>query len=415
MDSHSADSQPAPSPDGGVPPVAVPEYAPPPKPPWYNWRRWGWNFLTVSILAHVGFGVIAAYFIVANIQGKPKQNFQAPGPKGPNAPTRAMEHRVQMAKKQQTMSAPMTAKRVTTTGLSRVALPSMPAMPNMDAAVAPASMTGMGGGGMSLGGFGGSGGGSGGGGGGGLSLFGMRSGGGGGLKGTFYDLKQTRNKTPSAIQELGPFVHLLDQFLQGGWNEGSLSQYYKAPTALYTTQIFVPRIDSAEAPKAFGVGKRGEAILLDGFVQGSGFPAGKWHLLLRGRGRQHPDRPSERQDRARPILDLPRSLRNRQGLATHGAVRLQVFGSPGGFAKGLPVELKAGEFYDMEILLGDDGGKAFFSLLVERQGVEYMKKNGLPILPVFRTSNSPPPQGDQPPFQPGGPIWTARSLLLPPT
>ena len=79
--------------------------------PWYNFRRWGWNFLTFSILLHALFGIVAAFLIVASIQGKRKQDFLAPGAKGPNAPTRALEHKVSMARKQSTMSAPVSAKR----------------------------------------------------------------------------------------------------------------------------------------------------------------------------------------------------------------------------------------------------------------------------------------------------------------
>ena len=414
MDGSSADFQPVPSPGDGVPPAAVPEYAPPPGLPWYSWRRWGWNFLTFSILAHLLFGMVAAYFIVATIQGKRPQDFQAPGPKGPNAPTRALEHKVQMAKKQSSMSAPVAAKRITTTGLSKVALPSMPAMPKMDAVVMPAAMTGMGGTGMGLGGFGGgAGGGSGGGGGGGgLSLFGLRSGG-GGLQGTFYDLKQTRNKTPSAINNVEAFVHQLDQFLQGGWNEGLLSQYFKGPTPLYATQVFVPLIASVEAPRAFGVEQLVQPSLWMALYKGQVSPpeTGTYYfvgggdniLIVRLNGSIVLDKSWNYQQ----IYGIDRAWKGT------GLYDYKFEGAPYGFARGKAMELKAGQFYDIEILLGDDGGATFFSLLVEKEGAEYMKTNGLPILPIFRTSQDPPPQGKQPPFQPGGPVWTARRSVLP--
>ena len=57
--------------------------------------------------------------------------------------TRALEHKVQMAKKQSTMSAPSMAKRITTTGLAKVSLPEMPAMPKL--AAPPVKMAGAGG------------------------------------------------------------------------------------------------------------------------------------------------------------------------------------------------------------------------------------------------------------------------------
>ena len=30
-----------------------------PRLPWWHWRRWGFNFLTISLLVHVIFGVSA--------------------------------------------------------------------------------------------------------------------------------------------------------------------------------------------------------------------------------------------------------------------------------------------------------------------------------------------------------------------
>ena len=405
MDDHSADPQPASS------VVAATSYAPPPKVPWYSWRRWGWNFLTLSILAHVLFGLGAAYFIVATFQGKRKQEFKAPGAKGPSAPTQALEHKVQMARKQSSMSAPVAAKRITTTSLSKVALPALPAM-KMDAVVVPATMSGMGGTGAGLGGFGnGSGGGSGGGGGG-LSLFGLRASG-KGLKGSFYDLKQTRNKTPTPIKDVGAFVHQLDQFLQGGWNENLLSQYYKAPTPLYATQIFVPRIYSVEAPKAFGVENDVQPSLWMALYKGQVSPpeSGTYYfvgggdniLIVRLNGRIVFDKSWDYQER----YGIDRGWRPTASYNYHFS------DLPGGFVRGQPMDLKAGEFYDMEVLLGDDGGATFFSLLVEKQGVEYTKKDGVPILPVFRMSKDAPPQGNQPPFQPDGPVWSSRESVLP--
>ena len=135
--------------------------AAPPRPRWYHWRRWGLNFLVISVLAHVLFGLGATYLIVQNIQAKRKQNF-AGAPQSPSAATRAVEHKVQMQKKQQTMSAPAAIKRITTTSNARVALPAMPAMPHLDSAITPLAMAGMGGTGvgLSMGGGGGGGGGA---------------------------------------------------------------------------------------------------------------------------------------------------------------------------------------------------------------------------------------------------------------
>ena len=127
----------------------------------------GSKFLLVSIAVHLLGGVGATYYVVQSIAAKRKLTF-AGGPPAVNASQRALEHKVSMAKKKNTMSAPAQAKRITTTGLSKVALPEMPSMPNATD-VLPNRMAGMGGTGTGFG-FGGGGMGTGGGGGGGFML-----------------------------------------------------------------------------------------------------------------------------------------------------------------------------------------------------------------------------------------------------
>ena len=92
----------------------------------------GGKFLIVSVAAHLLFACAAAYVVVQRYQANRKLTFKG-GPPSPNPSTRALEHKVQMAKKQSTMSAPSLAKRITTTGLAKVALPEMPAMPKLAA------------------------------------------------------------------------------------------------------------------------------------------------------------------------------------------------------------------------------------------------------------------------------------------
>lgn len=114
----------------------------------WSWERFRGKFLVISIAVHVLFGVIAAVYVVQRAQAARKLTFKG-GPPSPNPSTRAIEHKVQMAKKQSTMSAPSISKRITTTGLSKVTLPDMPAMPKL--AGAPAKMAGVGGADVSFG------------------------------------------------------------------------------------------------------------------------------------------------------------------------------------------------------------------------------------------------------------------------
>lgn len=138
--------------------------SPPPKS-----RRTFWatilasKFLLVSIIVHVLFGAGATIYVVQRYQASRKLSFQG-GPPVVNASSRALEHKVSMAKKKNTMSAPAQAKRITTTGLSKIALPEIVTMPNATTVV-PNRMGGIGGTGTGLGAGGMGGNGTGGGGG----------------------------------------------------------------------------------------------------------------------------------------------------------------------------------------------------------------------------------------------------------
>lgn len=125
------------------------------------------KFLFISVLVHLLGGFGATYYVVQRIQAKRKLTFQG-GPPLVNASQRALEHKVSLAKKNASMSAPAQAKRILTTGLAKVALPEMPTMPHATD-VLPNRMGGMGGTGTGLG-FGGGGMGAGGGGGGAFML-----------------------------------------------------------------------------------------------------------------------------------------------------------------------------------------------------------------------------------------------------
>ena len=133
--------------------------------------RFGGRFLYISIAAHLLLGLVATIYVVQRIEAKRKLTFQAAA-SGPKQNSRAIEHKIQV--KKTTMSAPASAKRITTTAVSaRVSIPSME-MP-MTSNAAPSRMAGMGGAsfGTSMSAMG-SGAGSGGGGAGGVPFFGLR-------------------------------------------------------------------------------------------------------------------------------------------------------------------------------------------------------------------------------------------------
>lgn len=82
--------------------------------------------------------------------------------------------------------------------------------------------------------------------------FGERSPTGGGLVGIFYDFKQTQKGDPIKRS----YREVIEQFLNQGWDESVLKDFYRATQPLYTTQVFIPYTKADDAPRAFGVEKR---------------------------------------------------------------------------------------------------------------------------------------------------------------
>ncbi len=84
--------------------------------------------------------------------------------------------------------------------------------------------------------------------------------GGSALEGSFYDLKQTRQGSPTGIQLSGDHVEaagrievmrILNEFSKG-WNPGVLSKYYQAPTKLYASHFMLPgTVSAAYAPECY--------------------------------------------------------------------------------------------------------------------------------------------------------------------
>jgi hypothetical protein len=385
-------------------------------------RLFAGKFLLVSIAAHVVFGLGATYFIVQRVQAKRKVTFQG-GPPAVTASKRALEHKVSLAKKKNTGGAPPQAKRIVSAGIAKVSLPDLPSLPTATNSV-PGMKASMGGAGFGTGvGFGpdagASMGGGGAGGAGGMTIFGFR-GAGGGLTGRFYDMKQTPSRAPTEFGRAGLNLNVgdklwldeIERFLKGGWNEQVLNKYFQAPNFLSAKQFWVPNIVSEKAAEAFGVEKEAKGGYWVALYKGRVSPpeSGTYHfvggadavLLVRINGNI--------------VLDGIHPFR----IAYHINANCRSAGSydyrypyfPGGFSKGPGVELIAGSYSDMEVLIGDQWGVCNFHLLVEKEGVQYQKTpGGLPILPVFKTGNDPLPPGEGPPCQENGPIWQVRDVV----
>jgi hypothetical protein len=371
------------------------------------WERIrGSRFLFISIVVHFLFGLGAAVYVVQVYNPQRKLTFKG-GPPSPNRSERAIEHKVQMAKKQSTMSAPAFARRIVTTGLAKVTLPAMPAMPNLSAP-APMKMAGASGSGIgapsTLSGtdVSQSGGGP-------ISFFGLREVGGGSFSGVLYDLKQSPTHRATNMTEQR-YTETVRRFIQGGWNESVFKEFYRAPQALYNTQIFTPYMKADEGPRAFNASGTVKPSLWLALYQGKVSPpeSGTYHfvgagddlLLVRFNGQM--------------VLDGSWNSYNVSPIVAkydYGFSKI-----PNTFVKGPAVSVTAGNYYEMEVLIGEQpGGEFFADLLIEKDGAKYEKEShGSPILPIFRLAEGKMPAlkyGQKlPPFLEKGPIWRAEAV-----
>ena len=369
------------------------------------------RFLFVSVLVHVLFAMIAVYLVVQTISPKRKLTFKG-GPPSPNPSQRAMDHQVSLAKKQKTMSAPAPAKRITTTAMSKVALPEMPAMPTMDNS--PVSkMAGMtpGGLGMTMGGGGGTGGS--GSGGGGVPFFGLRTG--EGLQGTFYDLKQTRAGRPTGMTP-EDYSKEVRRFVTGNWDEGaSFSRYFKAPNPLIAQQIIVPAIQADQGPKAFDLAGKVQPKMWIIVYRATVIPPYSGNIRFVGKG---DDILIVRFD-GRVVLDWSQPDAGKlSNWRPHTKAYKYPFTNNFGVMPGDWITVQAGKPYEIDVLIGERPGGGFqASLFIEKGGGKYEKNsNGDPILPLFRLTGGEfklPGEAKAPPFAQNTEPWKAVKGVAP--
>src|SRR5205823_6132699 len=89
-------------------------------------RRYSPPVLVAVIIFHLILGGVATIWVVSRYSAGRKLTFNA-GPKSPNPSERALEHRVQLQKKMESVSAPPAVpKRVLTTGVAKIVLPPIP-------------------------------------------------------------------------------------------------------------------------------------------------------------------------------------------------------------------------------------------------------------------------------------------------
>jgi hypothetical protein len=405
------------------------------------WRKLGGGSLSISILIHsvlLMIGIVWVYQVLPK-QEEPVVDFMPAGGGGGTP-----GEQVTQQKKRASMATMDVARTVAVGQATGFTLPE----PSPDASLS--SVGALSGGGMS-GGLGGSGSGGGrgdgtgsgfgsgsgpglGGGAAGMNPFGMINPNANALVGVLYDSKQDPKRKSTGTD--GKLLETMAEFTSRGWNRRIVdSKFYRASQKVYQTKIYIPSMSADAAPKAFNAEKEVEPK--------------QWFVVYSG----NVIAPKSGKFRFFGVADDLIAVRfNKKNIFEHGyffattgaRINIEVFtgkkedkeyekqvketgmrmpvtfyqydttrgynNALGGLAGGQWFEVRAGQSYPIEILISEVPGGIFGAcLLIEEQGATYKKAStGAPILPLFRTDNSLPPQESKdgaPPFDPTGPVW----------
>ena len=277
------------------------------------------------------------------------------------------------------------------------------------------------------------------------------------LQGVFYDLKQTKDRQPGEEfrndsgsgeyihARVAPTLRIMREFVNGSWrreydSDGrvhypALDKYYCPPTRLWTSCFFTEEIPAAEAPKVYQCedavkpaawvciysgnvvapfsGKfrflgTADDVLLVRFNKEivldygcASFSTGEYWTMDRGASNLRSLKSSSGNE-----------IRNKSSL--YRQQRLEVYPARSGgaaydLAKGLPITVKEGEIYPIEVLISEIPGGHFCQALY----IERLDDNGQPLEPnptrftLFQTTLDQPEQPTRsfPEFTPYAPIW----------
>ena len=258
-------------------------------------------------------------------------------------------------------------------------------------------------------------------------MFGIKEGSGktaGLLTGHFYDLKQMRDRKINAELErrgvavgtgLGPnelAIAKLEfaKLAKLGWSNSYLAKFFQAPQPLYASRIFIPVMSANQAPREFGVADLVQPRAWLARYKGKISPPSDGvyrfvgladdFMYVRFEGRLVLDA-SIHDVGSGFVTDRPKKSQYRYGESLWEKLTV-----------GRRIEMKAGNYYNIDILIGEGPGGVFCSyLLYEKEGEKYeMNALGNPILPVFRLDDSPIPVSQQIPTRRDSPIWRSQDV-----
>lgn len=266
------------------------------------------------------------------------------------------------------------------------------------------------------------------------------------FEGRFWDFKKTAGGGPSKLKDVGgnrEVLNIMSRFYNGGWNTTAFSPYCEAKTRLYSSCFYLPNCMDHEASNAYdpngkmglkpcrwvalyrarvqapksgrfrfvGVGDSVMAVRFDGRnVLACGFhdlKTAEWNGLH--------------------IVSNPNALQGKDVIDYESCDfwNEQV----GGFVAGEPFEVKAGDWYEMQVLVSEIGGGNFgFCLLIDDMDEEggLASEDGKPLFQLFRTSFIAPKAAEvyetikykdmelatDPPYDEDSMVWPAQPLKI---
>lgn len=236
------------------------------------------------------------------------------------------------------------------------------------------------------------------------------------LRGVFYDLKQTREGEQNEIgrnQRAGPrYVEAVRRFTDRRFNPRYLESFFRAEAPLHASQFYFPHMNATEAPKAFGLDIPGRYWLIH--YSGEIMPPRTGRYRFYGGA----DNLLTVSINRRAVLDgsMRRNTADTIRWNDSRAERWPL-GSLVDLWQGDWVNMREGEWYRIDILVGETPGGAFYSfLLIEEDGVDYERDGeGRPILPVFRTRDFQEVPSTRraefnPPYRKDGPVFRSRHI-----
>lgn len=262
--------------------------------------------------------------------------------------------------------------------------------------------------------------------------------------GRFWDLKKTPGGGPSKFKDAQGnrgVLSVASQFFNGGWNTTAFSPYCESKTRLYASCFYLPNCMDQEASNAYDPNGK------------LGLKPSRWIALYRAQVQAPKSGKFRFVGAGDSVLAVRFDGRNVlacgfHDLKTAGWNGLHVVSNPnalagrdviayescdfwneqfGGFVAGDTFDVKAGEWYEMQVLVSEIGGGNFgFCLLIDDVDEEggKLSEDGKPLFQLFRTSFIEPKAAEvyesikykdmelatDPPYDEDSMIWPARPM-----